>query len=202
MGSLVSYFHLPVLLHLLKLANQRRLYSLLLTSERLPRCSGASSWPALARCLMRKSCICPTQDTADAPADSELLYAKRWVLYAKRPFGGPHQSYLAKYTHRAALSNRRIIAIDAKRRTVTFTYRDYLHGSQLKELTLSVLEFIRRFSSHILPSGLVRIRHYESSATMVKNKPNRPLNQSCQQGCAHPRQTTFDNISSFALRDC
>jgi putative transposase len=67
-----------------------------------------------------------------APADSELLYAKRWVLYAKRHFGGPHQSYLAKYTRCAALTNRRIIAIDAKRRTVTFTNRDYLHGSQLK----------------------------------------------------------------------
>jgi hypothetical protein len=66
-----------------------------------------------------------------APADSELLYAKRWVLYAKRPFGGPHQSYLARYTPRRA-ENRRIVAIDEKRRTVTFTNRDYLRGSQLK----------------------------------------------------------------------
>jgi Putative transposase/Transposase zinc-binding domain len=91
-----------------------------------------------------------------------LLYAKRWVLYAKRPFGGPQQvlSYLANYTHRVALSNRRIVAVDAQHQTVTFTYRDYRHGSQRKELTLSALEFIRRFSLHILPPGLVRIRHY------------------------------------------
>src|SRR5246500_1074267 len=91
-----------------------------------------------------------------------LLYRKRWVLYAKRPFGGPQQvlSYLANYTHRVALSNRRIVAVDAQHETVSFTYRDYRHGSQLKELTLSVLEFIRRFSLHILPPGLVRIRHY------------------------------------------
>src|SRR6202521_998482 len=91
-----------------------------------------------------------------------MLYRKRWVLYAKCPFGGPQQvlSYLANYTHRVALSNRRIVAVDAQHQSVTFTYRDYRHGSQLKELTLSALEFIRRFSLHILPPGLVRIRHY------------------------------------------
>ena len=78
------------------------------------------------------------------------------------PFGGPKQvlSYLANYTHRVALSNRRIVAVDARHQTVTFTYRDYRRASQRKELTLSVLEFIRRFSLHILPPGLVRIRHY------------------------------------------
>jgi putative transposase/transposase-like zinc-binding protein len=91
-----------------------------------------------------------------------LLYNKAWVVYVKRPFGGPQQvlSYLANYTHRVALSNRRIVAVDARHQTVTFTYRDYRRGSQLKELTLCALEFIRRFSLHILPSGLVRIRHY------------------------------------------
>jgi hypothetical protein len=91
-----------------------------------------------------------------------LLYRKAWVLYAKRPFGGPQQvlGYLANYTHRVALSNRRIPAVDASHQTVTFAYRDYRHGSQLKSLTLSGLEFIRRFSLHILPAGLVRIRHY------------------------------------------
>ena len=90
------------------------------------------------------------------------LYQKPWVLYAKRPFGGPQQvlSYLANYTHRVALSNRRLLAVDASQQTVTFAYRDYRHGSQLKALTLSGLEFIRRFSLHILPAGLVRIRHY------------------------------------------
>jgi hypothetical protein len=68
-----------------------------------------------------------------------LLYTKRWVLYAKRPFGGPQQvlSYLANYTHRVALSNRPIVAVDARHQTVTFTYRDYQHGSLRKDLTLS-----------------------------------------------------------------
>jgi hypothetical protein len=76
--------------------------------------------------------------------------------------GGPKQvlSYLANYTHRVALSNRRILAVDAQHQSVTFTYRDYRHGSQRKDLTLSAFEFIRRFSLHILPPGLVRIRNY------------------------------------------
>ena len=89
------------------------------------------------------------------------LYSKPWVLYAKRPFGGPQQvlRYLANYTHRVALSNRRIVQVDASHPSVTFTYRDYRHGSK-KHLTLGAQEFIRRFSLHILPAGLVRIRHY------------------------------------------
>jgi hypothetical protein len=90
------------------------------------------------------------------------LYSKRWVIYAKRPFGGPQQvlRYLANYTHRVALSNRRIVQVDAQHQNITFTYRDYRQGSQRKSLTLSAAEFIRRFSLHILPAGLVRIRHY------------------------------------------
>jgi hypothetical protein len=90
------------------------------------------------------------------------LYAQRWVVYAKRPWGGPEQvlSYLANYTHRVAISNRRLVALDLAKQTVTFTCRDYRHGSVVKELTLSAREFIRRFSWHILPVGLVRIRHY------------------------------------------
>jgi hypothetical protein len=91
-----------------------------------------------------------------------LLYAKRWVVFAKRPFGGPEQvlRYLANYTHRVALSNRRLAAIDEKQKTVTFTWRDYRDNAKVKPLTLPAREFIRRFALHILPPGLVRIRHY------------------------------------------
>jgi hypothetical protein len=90
------------------------------------------------------------------------LYAQKWVVYAKRPFGGPEQvlNYLANYTHRVALSNRRITAVDEQAQTVTFTWRDYRQGGIVKPLTLSVREFLRRFTMHILPAGLVRIRHY------------------------------------------
>lgn len=90
------------------------------------------------------------------------LYAKSWVVYGKRPFGGPEQvlGYLANYTHRVALSNRRLVAFDPQQQTVTFTYRDYRDGSQIKLLTLDTAEFVRRFCLHILPPGFVRIRHY------------------------------------------
>jgi hypothetical protein len=90
------------------------------------------------------------------------LYAQRWVVYAKRPFGGPEQvlGYLANYTHRVAMSNRRLVGLDEPRQTVTFTYRDYRHGAAVKRCSLSAREFIRRFRWHILPAGLVRIRHY------------------------------------------
>src|SRR6266446_2130783 len=133
--------------------------------KRLPRCSEASSWPDSLRCLTRESCTCPIPNSRYLPtvlAGSPCSTTSALVLYAKRPFGGPQQvlSYLANYTHRVALSNRRIVAVDAQRQSVTFTYRDYRHGSQRKELTLCALEFIRRFSLHILPPGLVRIRHY------------------------------------------
>src|SRR6201981_2297981 len=133
--------------------------------RRLPRCSEASSWPGSRRCLMRESCTCPIRNSRYLPtvlAASTCSTTSVLVLYAKRPFGGPQQvlSYLANYTHRVALSNRRIVAADAPHQTVTFAYRDYRHGSQRKELTLCALEFIRRFSLHILPPGLVRIRHY------------------------------------------
>jgi hypothetical protein len=90
------------------------------------------------------------------------LYAQNWHLYVKRPLGGPEQvlAYLANYTHRVALSNRRLLGLDVARQTVSFTYRDYRQGSVVQPMSLSAVEFIRRFSWHILPQGLVRIRHY------------------------------------------
>jgi len=101
-------------------------------------------------------------------------YAQRWRVYAKRPFGGPEQvlGYLANYTHRVAISNRRIVALDEQRQTVTFRYRDYRQGSKVKTRPLSALEFIQRFSWHILPVGLVRIRHY---GILANNRRHRDI---------------------------
>lgn len=83
-----------------------------------------------------------------------------WVVYAKPPFGGPEQvlKYLARYTHRVAISNSRILSIhDGK---VTFAWKDYAQGNATSEMTLEAPEFIRRFLLHSLPRGFVRIRHY------------------------------------------
>ena len=83
-----------------------------------------------------------------------------WVVYAKRPFAGPEQvlTYLSRYTHRVAISNRRLVACDENR--VTFTWKDYVHDAAPKRMTLDAAEFIRRFLLHVLPDGFQRIRHY------------------------------------------
>lgn len=88
------------------------------------------------------------------------LYAVGWVVYAKEPFGGPEQvlKYLTGYTHRVALSNRRLVRLTDE--AVTLTWKDYAANCQQRELTLSGVEFLRRFCLHVLPRGLVRIRQY------------------------------------------
>jgi len=90
------------------------------------------------------------------------LRRTKWFVYAKRPFAGPAAvlAYLSRYTHRVAISNRRLVAADS--RGVTFTYKDYRReGSErYKTMTLGPHEFIRRFLMHVLPKGFHRIRHY------------------------------------------
>jgi len=90
------------------------------------------------------------------------LKRSEWVVYAKKPFAGPEAvlAYLSRYTHRVAISNRRLIA--AGESGVTFTYKDYrLEGPErYKTMTLTAHEFIRRFLMHVLPKGFHRIRHY------------------------------------------
>lgn len=83
-----------------------------------------------------------------------------WVVYAKRPFGGPQQvlKYLARYTHRVAICNRRLLAFADGH--VTFRWKDYAHEGQQRLMTLSAVEFLRRFLLHVLPRGFVKIRHY------------------------------------------
>jgi hypothetical protein len=88
------------------------------------------------------------------------LCDKDWVVYAKPPFGGPEQvlKYLARYTHRVAISNYRLVEFRDGR--VSFLWRDYAHGGKQKIMTISAHEFLRRFLLHVLPAGLVRIRHF------------------------------------------
>ena len=83
-----------------------------------------------------------------------------WVVYAKRPFAGPEQvlDYVARYTHRVAISNNRILDIEDGK--VRFRWKDYRNGDQQKTMTLSADEFIRRFLIHVLPGGFQRIRYY------------------------------------------
>jgi hypothetical protein len=90
------------------------------------------------------------------------LRKAEWVVYAKRPFGGPEAvlAYLSRYTHRIAISNSRLIDFDGA--NVTFRWKDYrTRGRErYKTMTLAASEFIRRFLIHVLPDGFHRIRHY------------------------------------------
>ena len=88
------------------------------------------------------------------------LYAMRWVVYCKPPFGGPEQvlRYLGAYTHRVAISNHRLVSFVNDR--VTFRWRDSAHKNKKRLLSLPADEFLRRFLLHVLPRGFVRIRHF------------------------------------------
>lgn len=104
------------------------------------------------------------------------LYRRNWVVYCKPPFGGPEQvlKYLARYTHRIALSNDRLLSINNAK--VTFRYKDYRDHSASKTMTLDAHEFIRRFLLHVLPTRFLRIRYYGFLAN-ARRKMN--LNLAC-----------------------
>ena len=88
------------------------------------------------------------------------LAARDWVVYAKPPFGGAEQvlKYLARYTHRVAISNSRLLEL--RDGQVSFRYKDYADDHKHKTMTLSAEEFLRRFVQHVLPKGFVKVRHY------------------------------------------
>jgi Putative transposase/Transposase zinc-binding domain len=90
----------------------------------------------------------------------DTLFDTDWIVYAKPAFGGPSAvlRYLGRYTHRVAISNHRLMAFDGEQ--VTFQWRDYAHGHQSRTMTLTGMEFLRRFVQHVLPRGFVRIRQF------------------------------------------
>ena len=99
-----------------------------------------------------------------------------WVVCVRPPFGGPDQvlRYLARYTHRVAISNGRLLALEAGR--VRFRWRDSRSGNQIKEMSLDAVEFIRRFLLHVLPSGFVKIRHFG----FLSNRNRKAMVQHCR----------------------
>lgn len=88
------------------------------------------------------------------------LFQQDWVVYAKAPFGGPEHvlQYLARYTHRVAISNHRLLSVDSDH--VTFRWKDYAHHGKCRPMTLTLEQFLRRFLQHVLPKGLPRIRYF------------------------------------------
>ncbi len=104
--------------------------------------------------------LAPLLDPSPWQARIAALYETEWVVYSKPPFGGAEQvlKYLARYTHRVAISNQRLLSIADGQ--VRFRWKDYAHGGKRRVMTLEAGEFIRRFLLHVLPRGFVRIRHY------------------------------------------
>jgi Putative transposase/Transposase zinc-binding domain len=114
--------------------------------------------------------LAPLADKDAFDAALAPLRRSEWVLYAKRPFAGPAAvlAYLARYTHRVAISNSRLVAFDEA--GVAFRWKDYrIKGrDRFKTMTLDAAEFIRRFLMHVLPTGFHRIRHYGLFASAVR----------------------------------
>ena len=121
------------------------------------------------------------------------LYRQDWVVYAKAPFGGPAHvlQYLARYTHRVAISNHRLVNFaDGK---VTFRWKDYARGGKTRLMTLSAEEFLRRFLLHWLPRGFVRIRFFG----FLANRRRGPLLPVCRRLLvANPRSRKFDCLAT------
>jgi hypothetical protein len=111
----------------------------------------------------------------------DQLYAKDWVVYAKRPFAGPQQvlEYIGRYTHRVAISNNRIV--DVRDGRVRFTYRNRRQGDRLQTLEIAAAVFIQRFLLHLLPAGFVRIRY----CGLLANRCKAQALRQCRQVLGH-----------------
>ena len=127
-----------------------------------------------------------------------------WVVYAKRPFAGPKAvlSYLARYTHRVAIANNRLISHNE--RGVTFKWKDYRQKQQYqhKTMTLDTDEFIRRFLIHVLPPGFHRIRHYGLFANTVRSNNLAQIHQLLHQPATAPDATDNNYDSSACVYLC
>lgn len=122
------------------------------------------------------------KDPASWEAKLKAVRRKDWVVYAKPPFGSPKQvlKYLARYTHRVAISNQRLVSINDGK--VAFRWKDYAHGNQQRVMTLRVGEFMRRFLLHVLPSRFQRIRQYGFLANRVRQNKLQLCRQLLGQG--------------------
>lgn len=132
------------------------------------------------------------------------LRQTEWVVYAKRPLAGPQQilQYLARYTHRVAISNRRLLACEDG--TVTFRWKDYQRGNRQRTLRLDAVEFLRRFLLHVLPRGFQRLRHYGFLANGIRQVKlplcRRLLGQAALPACDGSPARASASLASPPLR--
>jgi len=122
------------------------------------------------------------------------LFREDWVVYAKSAFGGARKvlRYLGRYTHRVAISNHRLLAFDGER--VTFRWKDYARGNKPRQMTLTAIEFLRRFLQHVLPRGFVRIRQFGFLANSCRTARLRLIRELLPQ----PREPPCAPVASEA----
>jgi hypothetical protein len=132
-----------------------------------------------------------------------------WVVYSKRPFGGPEQvlSYLGGYTHRVAISNHRLVKLEDRK--ISFRWKDYRRENRRKIMTLDVFEFTRRFLMHALPLGLQRIRHFGFFGNRFKKRKLALCRKylSVPPPTAEPKDTVdyrdrYEALTGISLREC
>ena len=126
------------------------------------------------------------------------LFREDWVVYAKRPFGGPDHvlHYLARYTHRVAISNHRLV--DLTDTHVTFRWKDYAHHSKQRTMTLTHEVFLRRFLEHVLPRGFPRIRYFG----LLANRRRGMFLPLCRTLLAAARPSDLPNAVKPAVWHC
>ena len=129
----------------------------------------------------------------------DLCYAKDWYTYTKRTFSGPLAvvKYLGRYTHRIAISNTRIVSVNEH--NVSFTVKDYKDASKTRKLTLTGIEFVRRFLMHILPKGFVKIRYYGILANRNKKTKLLLCRKLTQSPSCKPRFEGLNTIEIVCL---
>ena len=133
--------------------------------------------------------LAPFADHAVWERSVRELERLEWVVYAKPPFGGPERvlKYLARYTHRVAIANQRLVAVSDG--TVTFHWKDYAHGQRHRTMTLEAIEFLRRFLLHRLPRGFHHIRHYGLLGNRQRADALALCRQLLAQAAAHSTDT-------------
>ena len=121
-------------------------------------------------------------------------------MYAKRPFAGPEAvlEYLGRYTHRAAISNERLVSVEAN--TVRFRYKDYAQRARRKTMALEAQEFLRRFTLHVLPRGFNRIRHYGLLANRNKRTLLRSARAALDAPAPEPTLNPAESVATFWQR--
>jgi hypothetical protein len=137
------------------------------------------------------------------------LKNREWVVYAKPPFAGPQQvlDFVGRYTHRVALSNNRLLAIENG--LVTFRWKDYRDHNQPKTMTLAADEFLRRFLLHVLPDGFQRIRYYGFLGNRYREEKlarcRQLLGMAAQPetpGASEDYRDRYERLTGSSLREC